>query len=105
MNSTAEMLAAWAYNVKRLKPEISHDPVADALRKMAEQIFAGYDRDLKENVLDCCFCIHLPTPDMNTARTVINGLAVCDDHMGIAQGGDFSAKLGILLKEAKGERP
>lgn len=55
--------------------------------------------------LYCCFCLHIPGADSNHACTIINGLAVCYDHMGIAQGGDFTVKLGILLKEAKGERP
>jgi hypothetical protein len=61
--------------------------------------------DFAMNLLYCCFCLHLPAAESEPAITVINGQAVCYDHMGIAQGGDFSAKLGILLKEAKGERP
>jgi hypothetical protein len=55
--------------------------------------------------LYCAFCAHIPSAGSIEAYTVINGQAVCYDHMGIAQGGDFSIKLGVLLREARSERP
>lgn len=55
--------------------------------------------------LYCCFHEHIPGAGSVLAHTIINGQAVCYDHMGIAQGGDFTSKLAILLKQAKGERP
>lgn len=51
--------------------------------------------------LYCCFHEHIPGAGSEPAYTIINGQAVCYDHMGIAQGGDFSIKLGVLLDEAK----
>lgn len=52
-----------------------------------------------DNGLVCCFCIHIPGAGWQPAVTVINGQAVCADHMGIAQGGDFSVKLALLLTQ------
>jgi len=51
--------------------------------------------------LYCCFCIHLVQDWAEEAVTIINGFAVCEDHMGIAQGGDFTAKLSVLKEQAK----
>ena len=58
-----------------------------------------------DTFLWCCFCAHVPGAGSKPAYTIINGQAVCYDHMGIAQGGDFSVALSILLKQARGERP
>lgn len=36
----------WAALAERLRPEIMRDPVADALRKMAEAVFAEQDAEI-----------------------------------------------------------
>lgn len=45
--SPKEALDIWYNNVERLKPEILRDPVADALRKMAERVFLAYRNKIR----------------------------------------------------------
>ena len=47
-------------------------------------------------VLYCCLCLHVREGVASAADTIINGQAVCYDHMGYVQGGAFSAALAIV---------
>lgn len=48
--------------------------------------------------LDCCICIYdLTRKEIAPARTVIEGFAVCDDHMGyVAQGKRWHSIMEML---------
>lgn len=43
--------------------------------------------------LKCCICLHIKEGIAEDAVTIINGQAVCYDHMGNVQGGLFSEAL------------
>ena len=47
--------------------------------------------------LKCCFCLHIRTR-AERAVTILNGHAVCYDHMTYVQGGDFSASLAAAKR-------
>jgi hypothetical protein len=49
--------------------------------------------------LYCCLCLHSGAEVAKHACTVINGQAVCYEHMGYVQGGKFSAALGLVKRE------
>jgi hypothetical protein len=51
--------------------------------------------------LYCCLCLHSRDGEAAEAETVINGQAVCYDHMGYVQGGLFSQALTTILREHK----
>lgn len=53
------------------------------------------------NDLRCCLCLHARTGEALSAVTVMNGQAVCYDHMGYVQGGLFTQALARLLDEIK----
>lgn len=46
--------------------------------------------------LRCCLCLHAREGVAPEADTVINGQAVCYDHMGYVQGGLFSQALATV---------
>lgn len=43
--------------------------------------------------LKCCICLHSKSGVALAAVTIINGQAVCYDHMAVVQGGTFSEAL------------
>lgn len=52
----------------------------------------------------CVICLYVPPPDKKTrvAVTVINGYAVCDDHLGYVDHGEhWSSTLAAARREAK----
>jgi hypothetical protein len=49
-------------------------------------------------VLHCCLCLHSREGVAAEAVTIMNGQAVCYDHMGYVQGGAFSAALAAVLR-------
>jgi len=49
--------------------------------------------------LYCCLCLHARAGTANDAVTVINGQAVCYDHMGYVQGGQFTIALGLVKEQ------
>jgi len=48
--------------------------------------------------LKCCLCLHhrIPEDSDGNAITIINGQAVCYQHMGYVQGGQFTRVLGAI---------
>jgi len=50
-------------------------------------------------MLSCSLCLFTRTGVANEAATIINGQAVCEDHMGYVQGGSFSVALATVRKE------
>jgi hypothetical protein len=52
--------------------------------------------------LYCSLCLHAKTGLADKAETIINGHAVCYDHMGYVQGGEWSLALAALLREKGG---
>lgn len=51
--------------------------------------------------LHCSICLYVRTGVAPEAVTVINGQAVCYDHMGYVAGGGHSSALRIALNELK----
>jgi hypothetical protein len=51
----------------------------------------------------CCLCMHARLT-ANAATTIINGQAVCDEHAGYVQGGDFASYLSLVIAQ-EGGRP
>ena len=45
MSDLSDAREAWEYHLHRLAPEIMRDPVADALRKLANRVFGAYDAE------------------------------------------------------------
>ena len=54
--------------------------------------------------LICCLCLFARTGAASPADTIINGQAVCIDHAGYVQGGEFSSALNAAVRE-EGQRP
>lgn len=48
----------------------------------------------------CSLCLHLFT-NPSDAVTIINGQAVCMDHLGYVQGGTWSMALATAQRESK----
>lgn len=55
--------------------------------------------------LFCCLCLHARAGLANEADTVINGQAVCYDHMGYVQGGQFTLALGAVKEHDAKAKP
>lgn len=51
----------------------------------------------------CGLCMHARLT-ANAAVTIIGGVAVCDEHTGYVQGGDFSRALALVIDQ-EGGRP
>jgi hypothetical protein len=49
--------------------------------------------------LCCCLCLFLREGEATEAVTVMSGHAVCEDHMGYVQGGDFSRRLRFAREQ------
>ena len=49
--------------------------------------------------LRCCLCLYVRKGVAPPADTVINGQAVCYDHMGYITGGDFSRALRLVRSQ------
>jgi hypothetical protein len=57
------------------------------------------DATAAASVLACSLCLFTRT-EANAAVTVLNGQAVCEDHLGYVQGGDhFIALRTVRLQE------
>ena len=52
-------------------------------------------------MLDCAICLFTVEGRANEADTVINGQAVCMDHAGYVQGGDFTRAIALAKSEQK----
>lgn len=61
--SKTPALDAWNFHLRRLAPEVLRDAVADALRKLAEAVFAEYESRLTP----------ARTPEFETARSAVHG--------------------------------
>jgi hypothetical protein len=46
----------------------------------------------------CCICLFV-REKANEAETIINGQAVCADHLSYVQGGDFSVAIRTAKRE------
>jgi len=53
----------------------------------------------RQTWLACALCLYIPNNVVNDAVTVINGVAVCDDHLGIPHNTEFSQ----MIRAARGE--
>ena len=51
--------------------------------------------------LYCCLCLHSRPGPATEAATVINGQAVCMDHVGYAQGWTFSQMLAQAMRDER----
>lgn len=49
--------------------------------------------------LSCCLCLHARKGVAEEAITIINGQAVCEDHMSYVQGDNFSSALATVKRE------
>jgi hypothetical protein len=54
--------------------------------------------------LYCSLCLHAREGLASAAATIINGQAVCYDHMGYVQGGSWSLALSTVISAEKNGR-
>jgi hypothetical protein len=74
--------------------------------RMAYQLVFG-KQELKQSasarsespMLKCCFCLNVRKNEPSPAITVLNGQAVCHDHMYYVQGGSYTAVLTQIKRD------
>lgn len=112
LNAVVEILTIFDDDPQMTEELLSSDPrqrsaESDALvriREIARTVLEGRRREPAGGVtLCCCLCLHVREGVASPADTIINGHAVCYDHMGYVQGGQFSAALSVA-REAEARR-